>query len=110
MVYFDMERLTLLLSFRAESPRNDPRWDFILWAFCPARRMTSPTQPIACASLGLIEISPRSWRTSFAAMDLRRRIWFRSCSWTAGITLPKKPKMNGLPLGGLKHWLEVPGA
>ncbi|MNR36252.1 hypothetical protein D3C85_1541500 [compost metagenome] len=49
-----------------------PRCAAILCAVCQVRMMTSPTRPMACESLEIIEKAPRSWRMSSAAMVSRR--------------------------------------
>ena len=38
------------------------------WAVCQVRSATSPTRPMAWESEPIIEIAPRSWRMSSAAM------------------------------------------
>ena len=49
-----------------------PRWAFILWAVCQVRVTTSPTRPIACESLDIMLMAPRSCRMSSAAIVSRR--------------------------------------
>jgi hypothetical protein len=45
-----------------------PNCTRILWAVCQVRIITSPTRPIACESLDMIEIAPRSCSKSSAAI------------------------------------------
>jgi hypothetical protein len=59
----------------APSPGNAPRRAFITCAVCHVRMTTSPTRPMACESEPIIEIAPRSCRTSSAAIvDGRMRL------------------------------------
>ena len=48
-----------------------PSGAFIACAVCQVRMIVSPTRPIACESEPIIEIAPRSWRTSSAAIVRR---------------------------------------
>ena len=68
---------------RAASPRRR----FITCAVCQVRMTTSPMRPIAWESEPIIEIAPRSWRTSSAAMvDGRMRLSANArSSGTAGL-------------------------
>ncbi len=63
------------LSLRAPpvaSSGSGPRCCFILCAVCQVRVITSPTRPIACESLDIMLIAPRSCRMSSAAIVSRR--------------------------------------
>ena len=60
--------LDALVVFRAESPARAPRCTFILCAVCQVRVTTSPMRPMACESLDIMLITPRSCRMSSAAM------------------------------------------
>ncbi len=54
------------------SSGSGPRCCFILCAVCQVRVITSPTRPIACESLDIMLIAPRSCRMSSAAIVSRR--------------------------------------
>src|SRR5258706_5606370 len=74
IVYLAMYLLTLELSEREESPFAAPRCNFILWAVCQVRMITSPTRPMAWESEDIMLKAPRSCRISSAAMvSLRMR-------------------------------------
>jgi hypothetical protein len=58
--------LTLMLSF-SSSPSKGPVNSLIFDAVLQVLEMTSPIRPIACESDEIIEMAPRSCRTSSAA-------------------------------------------
>mmetsp|Transcript_4792 Transcript_4792/g.16709 ORF Transcript_4792/g.16709 Transcript_4792/m.16709 type:complete len:425 (+) Transcript_4792:39-1313(+) len=69
MVYFATYRLTRSLSATVPLSRSSwPLWRFILSAVCHVRHTTSPTLPMACESLAMMDIAPMSCSTSSAAM------------------------------------------
>ena len=67
IVYFATYRRARSLSAGPCAP-SMPRRRFIAWAVCQVRMMVSPTRPIAWLSEPIIEIAPRSCRTSSAAI------------------------------------------
>ena len=71
IVYFATYRRARSLSAGSDSP-SEPRRAFITCATCQVRVTTSPIRPIACASEEVIEIAPRSCRTSSAAIVVAR--------------------------------------
>jgi hypothetical protein len=69
MVYLLMYRLTRKLSASVPSSSlSVPRCTLFLCAVFHVRRMTSPHRPMACESDDIMEMAPRSWSTSSAAM------------------------------------------
>ncbi|PQM44402.1 hypothetical protein C1Y40_05436 [Mycobacterium talmoniae] len=76
-----------MLSWPDGSPGSAPRRRFITCAVCQVRSTTSPTRPIACESLPIIEIAPKSCSRSSAAMvDGRIRLSANAkSSGTAGL-------------------------